>query len=156
MEQKSADELGGVNLLSAPLTVASIVLVAKDDVFAFHAKEPIVGNGDAMGIASEILENRLGPTEGPLGKDDPVSVCELIKESLKCDGMAQFFELLTPLENRLLVGPTETPNESLLEEGGKDVDVNEEIWIGLDPAITLGGGPGTLHDGMDMRVKGRR
>jgi hypothetical protein len=153
VKQESADELRGVDLLGIPLAIAAVVLVAEDDVFTFHAKKPIVGNGDAMRVASEILEDRLGPTEWALREDDPISASEPIEQTLKCDGMLKLFEWSLELENRLSIGTIKTTSEGLLEEGRQDADMNKEIRIRLDPTVVLDRRARGLHDAAGMRVK---
>ena len=37
-----------------------------------ESQETLVGDGDAMGVASEIAQHMMGITEGWLGIDDPV------------------------------------------------------------------------------------
>jgi len=38
----------------------------------FEGQETVIGDGDAMGVAGEIAEHRMGTAEGWLGVDDPV------------------------------------------------------------------------------------
>ena len=43
----------------------------------------MVGDGDAVGIAAEILEDVLGPAEGWFGVDDPIGKPCLMSSGLK-------------------------------------------------------------------------
>ena len=70
MQQKTPDELAdwqGHDL--APLRVP-VVLPSEADLFVGHRDEPIVGDGDPVRVAAEIIEH-LMPAEWPLGVDDP-------------------------------------------------------------------------------------
>ena len=48
------------------------VAPAKGDLVIDQGNESMVGDGDAMGIAAQILEHILGATEGWFGVDVPV------------------------------------------------------------------------------------
>ena len=49
-----------------------IVSPAEGDAVVFEGHKPMVGDGDAMGVASQIVENMVGAAEGWLGVYDPV------------------------------------------------------------------------------------
>jgi hypothetical protein len=44
----------------------------------------MVGDGDAMGVARQVVENVFGAAEGWLGVDDPVLLAELPEEAAEC------------------------------------------------------------------------
>lgn len=71
MKEKATDELVRLqthDLLGAVLTV---ILPAESDVIVVASFEAVVGDGDAMGVATEIGEDLGRPAERPLGVDDP-------------------------------------------------------------------------------------
>ncbi len=45
--------------------------------------EAMVGEGDAMGVACEIVENLFGTAEGWLGVDDPILLAKLPEKVAK-------------------------------------------------------------------------
>ncbi len=45
---------------------------AKGDLVIGQGDEPVVGDGDAMGVLAQITERMLGTSEGPFGVDVPV------------------------------------------------------------------------------------
>jgi hypothetical protein len=49
-----------------------VILPAKGDLVVRESHETVVGNGDPMGVASEIAQHMLGTAERRLGIDDPV------------------------------------------------------------------------------------
>ena len=65
MEQEAADELvgGEGHDLLAVGTAAAIVLVAERDAAFVEAEEPAVRDGDAVGVARQVGEHRLGTGE---------------------------------------------------------------------------------------------
>ena len=78
VEQEAPDELVGRERHGAEprLPVAAVVLVAEGDAALVEADEAAVRDGDAVGVAGEIGEHRLGPGEGRLGVDEPVLLPE--------------------------------------------------------------------------------
>src|SRR5271166_466906 len=48
-----------------------VIFPSERDGAVLERDQPAVGDGDAMGVAGEISEHRLGPAEGSLGIDDP-------------------------------------------------------------------------------------
>ena len=66
----------------APLVAVRVVLPAEGDALAIEGDQPMIADGDAMGIAAEIAQHRRGPTEGRLRIDDPVGVEERIDEGV--------------------------------------------------------------------------
>ena len=84
-EMADADESGGkrVEEEEAPnkffggqghdlaLVAVSAILPRKGDDSVFDVEDAVVGNGDAMGIAAQVIEDLLGSAERRLGVDDP-------------------------------------------------------------------------------------
>ena len=54
-----------------------IVSPAEGDAIVLEGHETMVGNGDAMGVAGQVVENLFGTAEGWLGVDDPVLLAKL-------------------------------------------------------------------------------
>jgi hypothetical protein len=52
--------------------VAAAILAPETDVAPVHAKQPIVGDRDAMRVARKISQHPFGTVEDPFGIDDPV------------------------------------------------------------------------------------
>ena len=72
VQQKAADELIDCERHRFGLPVCSVVLPGEAHLAIGEREEPAVGDSDAMGIAAEIGEHLLWPTEGRLGIDHPV------------------------------------------------------------------------------------
>ena len=58
-----------------------IVLPAEGDLVVFESDEPMVGDGDAMGIAAEIAEDVMGATKRGFGIDHPFPAMQRAQES---------------------------------------------------------------------------
>ena len=72
VKQEAAQELMSGNGHDLLLAAVGIVSPAEGDAIVFEGHEPMVGNGDAMGVAGQVVENMFGAAEGRLGVDDPV------------------------------------------------------------------------------------
>ena len=72
MLQKTSQELFVRERHDAALAVVRIVLPAERDVGIGNLDETMVGDGDAMRIAGQIVQYVFGPAERFLGVDDPV------------------------------------------------------------------------------------
>jgi len=83
VDQESAQKLICRNGHDLVLTAVRIVFPAKRDSIILKRNQSMVGDGDAVRIASEIVQNMLGTAEGWLGLDDPVLAKELSKKVLK-------------------------------------------------------------------------
>ena len=57
MVQKPTEELGGGESHGALLVVIRIILPAEPDLGIGDGENPMVGDGDAMGITSQVLQN---------------------------------------------------------------------------------------------------
>jgi hypothetical protein len=61
--------------------VVGVVLPAKRDAAVAVIDEAIIGQRDAVGVPTEVVEDLLGAGEGPVGIDDPVDGPELAEET---------------------------------------------------------------------------
>ena len=82
------------------------VTPAKGNVAVRQCQQAMVGDGDAVGIAAEILQHVLGPAEGWFGVDDPIFAEERTQPGSEELGMGERCEFsgqvqLTALEGRL-------------------------------------------------------
>ena len=77
----------------------SIIFPAKDNPLAVEVDEPVVGDGDAMGVTGEIAEDMMGTAEGWLGIDDPVLAKERSQEG--AEGFVIFERLESAGESEL-------------------------------------------------------
>ena len=72
VQQKSAQELMSGNGHDLFLAAVGVVSPAKGHAIVLEGHEAVVGDGDAMGVAGQVVENMFGAAEGWLGVDDPV------------------------------------------------------------------------------------
>ena len=84
VKKKSAQELIYRNSHDLVLAAVCIVSPAEGDAIVLKGHESMVGDGNAMSVASQIVEDVFGAAEGWLGVDDPVFLAELPEEVTKC------------------------------------------------------------------------
>jgi hypothetical protein len=112
----------------------------------------MVGDGDAVRIAGEIVQNMLGTAEGWLGIDDPVLVEELSEELAKATWLSKTLERSVKLEfvlkKELLQSGCELASEDATQRG----DGQEESSRGGDPSGAVGCETASRNDVMDVRM----
>jgi hypothetical protein len=89
MDQEAPDELRtgeGHRLLAIAVAV---ILPAEADLAVFHGQQTVVGDGDTVGIAPDVVENLRRPGEGPLGVDDPAGVPKRRQVTLERGGFME-------------------------------------------------------------------
>src|SRR5260370_29713826 len=72
VDEKAAQELIRGNGHDLLLAAVGVVSPAEGDAIALKGHETMVGDGDAVGIAGQVVENILGAAERWLGIDHPV------------------------------------------------------------------------------------
>ena len=78
MKQEAANELasGECHGLALCLSLLVVVLPAKADMLISEFDEPTVADGDTMGIAGQISQHLLWPSERALGKHHPFALAK--------------------------------------------------------------------------------
>jgi hypothetical protein len=84
VKQEAAQELMGGNGHDLLLAAVGIISPAEGDAIVFEGHEAMVGDGDAMGVAGQVVENMFGAAERWLGVDDPVLPEQLPEEVTEC------------------------------------------------------------------------
>ncbi len=74
MQQKTADEFAGRDGHDLLPIAVPIILPAETHRAILDIDEPVVGDGDTMRVAADVIEDLLGPCEGRLGVDHPVGL----------------------------------------------------------------------------------
>ena len=80
MEEETAQELMGRNGHDLLLAAVGVVSPAERDAIVLEGHEAMVGDGDAVGVAGQVVEHVFGAAEGRLGINDPVLLAELAEE----------------------------------------------------------------------------
>ena len=138
VQHQSPQEFHGLECQGAQAVAALVILVAEGHLAILQGHEPVVGDGDAMRVAGQVLEDVLGVLEGLFGVDDPVLVAQGGEELLPVRGLGECptatrqgqlalaIELLEPRQ----VQPPKTPRE--------DPDGQEEVGPTWHPPRAIG------------------
>ena len=102
MEEESPDELLSVKSRLLATALVGVVLPAKRYLAVFHADEPLVGDGHTVGIPCKVLEDLLGPAEGGLRVDNPVTSLEGLERRLPSSWVSKVAEFPFKSEFSLL------------------------------------------------------
>src|SRR5258705_10509561 len=97
----------------------------------------MVGDGDAVGIAGQVVENMFGAAEGWLGVDHPVLLAEFPEEAAECARQGKLLERAMELEPVLLEEFTKPHPEPAAEAAAPSLDDQEKASRGIDPPGSL-------------------
>ena len=92
VDQESAQKLICGDCHDLLLAAVRMVFPEKQDPIILERNQSMVGDGDAVRIASEIVQNMLGTAEGRLGIDDPVLAKELSEKFSKATRLDKTLE----------------------------------------------------------------
>ena len=150
VQEEAAQELNAAERHRTSAPGAAVVLPGKGDAVAGHRHEAVVGDGDAVGIASEIAQNLGRSSERRLGVDDPVATVEGLQIGAEGGRAAQRGE--PAVEDELLVSLIKMMQELAAEEPSEDTDGKEEAGPARDPPRPVQGEAPTGDQAVDMRM----
>jgi hypothetical protein len=71
VHEEPADELPGRNGHHALNVSVSVVAPTERDIVAIECEQSMIGDGDAMGITTEVTQHLFGTTEGRFSVNNP-------------------------------------------------------------------------------------
>jgi hypothetical protein len=80
VEQETTDELIRLERHRTKPVFVFAIAVRESDPALMQGKDTIVGDGDAVSVAAEVIENCVRDRERPLGIDNPLLGCERTSE----------------------------------------------------------------------------
>ena len=100
----------------------SVVLPSEGDPIVVEGDETMVGDGNAVSVASQVVEDMFCPAERRLGVDDPVLTEELIEETAEAIGLSEADERAVELELILIKELFEPCSELAAEDAAEYAD----------------------------------
>ena len=156
VDEEASQELIRGNGHDLLLAAVGIVSPAERDAIVLEGHETMVGDGDAVGIAGQVVENMFGATEGWLGVDHPVLPAEFGEEVAECARRGKLPKRAMELEPVVFEQFTKPGPELAAEAAAKCLDGQEEAWRRIDPSGTIGsqaaGGNDVVDMGMMLKV----
>src|SRR5258705_5470956 len=110
----------------------------------------MVGDGDAVGIAGEVVENMFGATEGWVGVDHPVLLAEFPEEAAECARQGKLLQRAMELKPVLLEEFTKPHPEPAAEAAAECLDEQEKASRGIDPTGAIRSQAAGRNDVVDM------
>src|ERR1019366_8940101 len=130
VDEEAADELvGGERHDLLPLTTfGAVVLPLEGDAVAVERDEAAVGDGNAVGVARQISQHRLGSTERSLCIDDPLGFAcrrQICRERV---ALYQRGVIAEKLQAACLMGRDQLLQEQSAEQPREHAHGQEEAW----------------------------
>lgn len=104
VKPETADELISIERHHILFAAVAIILPSECDTIAIDADEAGIGDGDTVGVASEIGQNLSGSREGRLGIHHPVNAPCIPYRSIECRRVSQVCYVAEEPELALIVG----------------------------------------------------
>ena len=153
VEQKTPQKLIACESHHFLQIVVGGVTPAKGDLFIGQCDQAMVGDGDAVGIAAEILQDVLGSAEGWFGVHDPIFAEERTQPGSEELGMGERCEFSGQVQLTALEGRVQAGDELATKHAPQHGDGEEEAWMGSNPAGVIGGESAGGNDTVDMGMK---
>jgi len=153
VEEESAQELVGVERHDAQLAAVGIVFPAEGDALAVEAEQAVVGDGDAMGVASQVAQHLRGSSHGLLGVDHPVLSMHGAQQPCELFRMLETCSRTAAVKQTLAIEALQPGRELAAEDLAQDLDGQEEAMLGSDPSRVAGRESAGGDDAVDMRMK---
>ena len=115
MEQKAAEELNGIESQELGAAVVGVVFPFEADEAVFERAQAVVGNGDAVSVAGQILQHTAWPAEGWFGVNDPFDGGRRLAESVEGGWFRQSFEFAVEVESAFAKGPAQGVQKQFAE-----------------------------------------
>ena len=155
VQEEAADELGGFERHHAAPVAVSVVLVTKAHRIVGETDEPVIGDGDAMGVAAEIVEHLRGAGEGTLGVDHPVGFVQGIEQTALLAWLAECCAGSSKFQRATVKQAREAGDELATKDLGERFDREEKPASRGDP-VAVGGECAGGHQAMQVQVLGER
>lgn len=149
MEEEAADEL--VDFEGAMFECAAVISIAirESDLLLVDSGDAVVGDGDTMGIAAEVIEELFRRTERPFRVDIPGFVPQGLDELVEASRIGSFSR---EDEFLFLEGAFEGFEEFSTEDDAQRFIVEEEAFTGRDPAGVVEGEGSLGEEAMEVEM----
>jgi hypothetical protein len=122
-------------------------------LFVGQRNQSMVGDGDAVSIAAEILQDVLGSAEGWFGVDDPIFAEERTQPGSEELGMGQRCEFSGQVQVPAFEDRLQASDELATEYPPQHRNGKEETWVGSNPAGVITGESASGNDTVDMGMQ---
>jgi len=138
VEEEAADELGSIEGHQAEAVAMGVVLPAESDLAFLEPDEAVVGDGDPVRVATEVIQDLGGAAERRLGVDDPVGLVGALEQVVERSRIRQGRQFSMKLELSLVERLLEIVKELAAEHLREDTYGQEKARTAWDPAAAVG------------------
>ena len=142
-----------VTVIVLMFVAASVVPPTKRNVVAIERDEPVVGDGDAMGIAAEVTNDLLRPAEGGLGIHNPILTKQRSKESGEVFRLCQVLNRSGTSQPVLSKSPSESGDKLSTEYFAESPNGQEERVLRMNPAFSVRRDPTARNHAVNVGMK---
>jgi hypothetical protein len=100
----------------------NVVLPSEGDLIVVEGDEAMVGDGNAVSVASQVVEDMFCPAEGRFRVDDPLLMEELIDETVEAIGLSEADDRAVKVELVLVKDMCEPVSELAAEDAAEYMD----------------------------------
>src|SRR5215467_753714 len=113
----------------------------------------MVGDGNTVGVAAEIVEHLFRATEGRLRVDHPVFSEQQAKPGSEGLGLRERSQVSVQVQPAVTEGLPESGHELAAKDATKHVDREEKLRARFYPVRAIEAQPASRNNAMDMRVQ---
>lgn len=137
VKQKSSDELIRREGHGFLLIVVAVVSPIKFHLAIFDVDDPVIGNGDPVGITADIVHHLLWPGERWLGVDDPFHVSHWIEITGESLWILECLKQREEVQLAGVEGLLQILQEQSAEQPGEHLYGQEKVGAAGDPPGTI-------------------
>src|SRR6266851_2805150 len=152
MDQETADELRAIERHHLLAIAVPVILPAEADLAVVHGQQPVVGDGDTVGVASDIVEDLGWSGKRPLRVDHPLGVPD--RRQIPPE-RGRFMKVAVRGEKVQLPSGERLPQvvqEQAPEHLRQHRDRKKVSWPAGDPARSIRRDPAARNQKMNMRM----
>jgi len=138
VEQEAAQELVDREGHQTLLVLVGGVSPTKGDLAIRQGNEAMVGDGDTVRVAAEVVENMLRAAEGRFAVDDPIVVEQLPEKGGESFRLGEKPEVAVEAELALGEGALKSRGKLASKDTTEHFDGKKEAIARVDPAPVIG------------------
>jgi hypothetical protein len=152
VQQKPAEKLLRRQRHPPSLATMSVVFPMKGHFTVSKARQPVIGDGDTVRIARQIVEHMLWSTEWRFGVNHPVLSKQCAQEGAEYLVLRQWFQRAGQAQISVTEGLLEAVHELPAEHTAQNSHRKEKGIARMHPALVIRGKTSGRDHAMDMRV----
>ena len=158
MQQKAADKLlrRDCHLSVLFAVFGPVLFVLECDLAVLYISQPVIADGDTMGIAAQIVDDLLGAAEWRLGVDHPFPLPERTEQRPEGIGFGQWRQVTVKGQTLLFKRLFERFEKQAAEQARQNADAEEESPAPVDPTRAIGPQAAAGDDRVNVGMVGER